>query len=304
MVEYNKRYSRDEKRQKIQPFNSVYYEGDPNDWKICRLPDWMNFYGYSLGQELKGKQPKYYRKLKQRTVVMVDYGVTIGNEMGGKHFGVVMSTKDTKYKAKAIVVPLSSHYHRGYVDLGLSLFSEILKLAKIRLDELTAKINKNTKKLNKFKQKFQHQEFSFSQEDINFLKKNNLNIERKLQDSYTFSFPNGNVELNALIQQIKSFNGWEHYKNIADLVNNLDKMNDFNQKIQKELSFLDSEVKMMKQLMEKVKKYNKHTYANPGEIRTISKLRIQKFTRFSITGNVQLDPIAFRKIENAVIKNI
>ena len=138
MAEYKTRYSREQKRRKLAKFNSVYYEGNPDNWKVSRLPNWMNFYGHSLNNELNGRLPRYYRKFKQGTIVMVDYGVPIGNELGGKHFGVIISNNDTKYKRKVTIIPLSSHYHKGYVDLGFdlmeginSLLSDILVLPEI-----------------------------------------------------------------------------------------------------------------------------------------------------------------------------
>lgn len=304
MAEYKTRYSKEEKRQKLHTFNTVYYDGNPNDWKVSRLPNWMEFYGYSLDQELKNKQPSYYRKLKQRMIVMVDYGVTVGREMGGKHFGVVMSSHDNKYKSKAVVVPLSSHYHRGYVDLGLSLFSEISELLNDRLNELQIKIDKTTHDLESFNSKFANKEFVFSKKDASFLLKNNINLRNQLKGNYTFHVPGGNDSLKQLVNTIKSVKNWDHQSSLLSFVNSFNEMDNFDHDIQKKLAILNSEFESIKQLSSKVKKYNKHTYANPAEIRTISKLRIQKFTRFSITGNVQLKQQAFNNLERAVIKNI
>lgn len=136
MSEYKRKFTNSEKRHKLAKFNSVYYEGDPNNWKVSRLPNWMSFYGYELDKELHGKSPKYYRKFKQGTIVMIDYGVPVGNELGGKHFGIVLSNNDTKFKRKIMVVPLSSHYHKGYIDLGYDLMQGITKLIQNRVIEL------------------------------------------------------------------------------------------------------------------------------------------------------------------------
>lgn len=249
MAEYKTRYTQEEKRNKLHTFNSVYYDGDPDDWKVSRLPDWMEFYGHSLLADLDHSQPRYYRKLKQRMIVMVAYGVTIGDEMGGKHFAVVLSSKDNKYKKKAIVVPLSSHYHRGYVSLGMSVFNEISKLALSRIKELSNKNNALTREV---------------------------------------------------LPSFGEYQGFSFIFKAKNWLNNLKKQNEIIDKIDE----LDTEIKESKVLVSKLRKYNKHTYANPAEIRTISKLRISKFTKFSISGNTQLDQITFEKLEKAIIKNI
>lgn len=249
MAEYKRRYSKEEKRQKLHTFNSVYYEGNPDDWKVSRLPDWMEFYGRSLMAGLNNKQPRYYRKLKQRMIVMVDYGVTVGDEMGGRHFAVVLSSKDNKYKKKAIVVPLSSHYHRGYVSLGMSVFNEISKLTFSRINELS------------------HRNY---------------------------------ILMTEVFPMFNQYQGFSFTFKAKTWLSSLKKRNEVVEKINE----LSTEIGEAKILVSKLSKYNKNTYANPAEIRTISKLRISKFTKFSISGNTQLDQATFEKLEQAVIKNI
>ena len=137
------------KRKKIATFNNVYYSDNKN-WKLQRLPDWIDFYGTTLQQELNNSLPKYYRKFKQGTIVMVNYGVTVGSEMAGMHFAIVLSKNDTKYKHDIIVVPLSSKFHKGYTKLGYELLQGVQKLFTIRIEECNNKINSLQKRLETF----------------------------------------------------------------------------------------------------------------------------------------------------------
>ncbi len=61
-------YSEEQKRKKISKFNDIYYGGDPSNWKVSRLPNWMSSYGYLLDKEIKNNLPHYYRRFRQGTM--------------------------------------------------------------------------------------------------------------------------------------------------------------------------------------------------------------------------------------------
>lgn len=291
------------KRKKIATFNNVYYSDNKN-WKLQRLPDWIDFYGTTLQQELNNGLPKYYRKFKQGTIVMVNYGVTVGSEMAGMHFAIVLSKNDTKYKRDIIVVPLSSKFHKGYTKLGYELLQGVQKLFTIRIEECNNKINSLQKRLETFDKTNTSPKIKLTDEEFNFLSDNQLQPP-KTPDINTFSdiVRAENNEIS-YISKIKSTDSWEQHKNIFAYVSYMDTTLSFHQQVINELNQLHSEVNEIEKLLKKIEKYNKESYANTNAIRSISKLRVAKFTKYSITGNVMISDDKLLKIKEKIFKTI
>ena len=304
MSEYKRRYTNTEKRQKLAKFNSVYYEGDPNNWKISRLPNWMNFYGYELDKELQGKSPKYYRKFKQGTIVMIDYGVPVGNELGGRHFGIVISNNDTKYKSKILVVPLSSHYHRGYVDLGYGLMNGIIELGNNRVKELKKKIKILAKRLKSFRENNSNGTFSFSPEEINFFKKQSIDISPLLKSRSSIDITKNHPDLENLLSEIKKTNSWENYPTILDLVSFLDTAFSFQKEMLTQMKICKDIDQQLKYLTTQLQKYNKQSFGVISDIKSVSKLKVAKLNHFTISGNAHVSEDVLQNIKLALIKTI
>lgn len=252
MATYNRTFTHEEKENKLKKFNSVYYNGDAKNWKISRLPNWMEFYGNSLKKELDNKLPKYYRKFKQGTIVMVDYGVTIGNEMAGMHLAVVLSSNDNKYHKNIITVPLSSKYHKGYVDLGYEPLLGAQELFKHKKNNYF-----NSKELAVIIQK-----------DKNF------------------------------IAAIKKINSWMTFPDLFKLVSYTDTLIE----IADSLINLEVEIKNAEKLRDEIYKYSNRSYVNVSEIRSISKLRVSKFSYLS--GNISISKDSLALIKSKLLDTI
>ncbi|WCT60228.1 type II toxin-antitoxin system PemK/MazF family toxin [Limosilactobacillus portuensis] len=296
-------YSEEQKRKKISKFNDIYYGGDPSNWKVSRLPNWMSSYGYLLDKEIKNNLPHYYRRFRQGTIVMIDYGVTIGNELGGKHFGVVINNDDTKYKRKVTVVPLSSHYHRGYIDLGYDLMSGINELIETRKAEEQKKIKKVVNRLEEFTSSHKNNHFSFTDNDIKFINDNNIKDFPKSDYKIELS-PSKNDELESLIKQIKQADSWEQHKNIFDFVSFVETAIIFQKNIDDTISELNDNLQQMQELAKKLNRYNKQSYAVISDIKSVSKLRVAKLSHYTISGNTQISPENLDKIRQGLIKII
>ncbi|MCC4380500.1 type II toxin-antitoxin system PemK/MazF family toxin [Limosilactobacillus reuteri] len=300
----NFQYTEEQKRQKISKFNNVYYEGDPSNWKVSRLPNWMQSYGYLLDKELQNNLPSYYRRFRQGTVVMIDYGITIGNELGGKHFGVVLNNDDTKHKRKVTVVPLSSHWHKGYIDLGYDLMSGINDLIELRKDEEQKKINKLIKRLNEFSNNHKDSHFSFSDEEIKFINDNGVKNFPKDNSTVELDFSENNDKLESLIEDIKQVDSWEQHKNIFDFVSLVETALSFQKSVNTSLKELRDNLFQMKQLEKKLTRYNKQSYAVISDIKSVSKLRVAKLNHFTISGNARISAKNLDKIRQGFIKTI
>ena len=298
------RYTEEQKRQKISKFNDVYYNGNPDDWKVSRLPNWIQSYGYLLNKELENKLPSHYRRFRQGTVVMIDYGVTIGDELGGKHFGVVLNNDDTKYKRKVTVVPLSSHWHRGYIDLGYDLMSGINYLIELRKDEEQKKINKLINRLNEFINGHKGNHFSFSDEEIKFINDNGIKNFPKNDCTVELNLGKNNDKLESLIKDIKQIDSWEQYNNIFNFVSFVETAITFQKSMNISLNELKDNLHQMKLLEKKLTKYNKQSYAVISDIKSVSKLRVVKLNRFTISGNTRISAENLDKIRQGFIKII
>lgn len=304
MSEYKRRYTNAEKRKKLAIFNSVYYEGDPNNWKVSRLPNWMSFYGYELDKELHGESPKYFRQFKQGTIVMIDYGVPVGNELGGRHFGVVLSNNDTKFKQKIMVVPLSSHYHRGYVDLGYDLMKGISSLILNRIDELIATLEVMRNRLIQFEKKSSKRSFDFSPEEFDFLKSHNIDTSLLHDGNVTIYFEKRNPIFEKLIKNIKAIDSWENYSNIFEFVSYFDTIFSLQKEAFEKLKFKEDTIAQLEELSNKLNKYNKQSFAVISDIKTVSKLKVVKLNHFTISGNTYISDEALTKIKYELIKTI
>lgn len=301
----NFQYTEEQKQQKISKFNNVYYNGDPANWKVSRLPNWMSFYGYSLDKELNNGLPNYYRRFRQGTIVMIDYGVTIGNELGGKHFGIVLNNNDTTYKSKVTVVPISSHRHRGYIDLGYDLMTGIYYLVNKRIDEEQVEIQKLLSRLHEFENSHKHSTTSFTKEEEMFIEKNVKNFPKdKKEFVVDISDEGSNEELISLITNIKKAGSWEQHKNIFKFVSFIETAITFKNNIDDELEKLNDSTDQLHQLAKKLNKYNKQSYAVISDIKSVSKLRVSKLNHFTISGNTQISSENLDKIRQGLIKTI
>lgn len=299
-----KKYSSSQKRNKLSIFNSVYYKGNPNNWKISRLPDWMNFYGTELFNELNGETPRYYPQFEQGTIVMVNYGVPIGDELGGKHFGVVISNNDTKYKRKVLIVPLSSHYHRGYINLGYELMNGIIELINDRANEIKKEIDSLIKEMRDFSKAYGKRDFSFTDKEKEILLSNGIDIMAFFKNNSVFQIQSENTEVKRVIHQIHSINSWNEYKNISEFVFHIEKIFSFQSRLLKRIADEQKTMQQLTKLSKKFERYNKQSFAIISDIKVVSKLRVQKLTHFTISGNTRISALALNKIKAELIKTI
>ena len=264
----------------------------------------MSFYGYELDKELHGESPKYFRQFKQGTIVMIDYGVPVGNELGGRHFGVVLSNNDTKFKQKIMVVPLSSHYHRGYVDLGYDLMKGISSLILNRIDELIATLEVMRNRLIQFEKKSSKRSFDFSPEEFDFLKSHNIDTSLLHDGNVTIYFEKRNPIFEKLIKNIKAIDSWENYSNIFEFVSYFDTIFSLQKEAFEKLKFKEDTIAQLEELSNKLNKYNKQSFAVISDIKTVSKLKVVKLNHFTISGNTYISDEALTKIKYELIKTI
>jgi len=99
-----------------------------------------------------------YQRYKRGQIVLVDFSPSMGSEMRGKHFAIVLTKKDSPNNGVLTVVPLSSKEKSYYLDVGnivnKQIYPQLLNISKellIALSNLdiTDKNEENIKEIKK-----------------------------------------------------------------------------------------------------------------------------------------------------------
>lgn len=293
------------KRDKLRKFHSIYY-GDDSHFKIKTLPYWMDKYASLLKREQERKLPRYYRKFNQGTVVMIDFGVRVGSEMSGGHFGVVLNSKDDKFERNLIVVPLTSKEKSRYVSLDREVLVRCVELLKERSNHCLEEIAKLEKRKNDMLAKFEVDVSSFSattNNDIKILTESGINTSQELKITLGPD-DEDNIFLYNLLDKIKQSEGWEKSNVIKSLVETLSNFLNAASDINTSFSLLEDEVNQLETLGKRMERYTNSTFADVNNITTVSKLRVQKFSDYNISGNISLSDNSVNKIKHKLLSII
>lgn len=157
-------------------------------------------------KENKTKKEKFQR-YKRGRIVLVDFTPSLGSELRGKHFAIVLTKKDTPNSSVLTVVPLSSKEKSYYLDVGNIVEKQILPLLIKYVNDFAVTIQAidelNEEELNK------------QQDEILQVSKN-LTEFRKICDMYISK----NKRSYAMVQNISTISK----KRIQKTVNKYDPM--------------------------------------------------------------------------------
>lgn len=67
-----------------------------------------------------------YQRYKRGQIILVDFSPSMGSEMRGKHFAIVLTKKDSPNNGVLTVVPLSSKEKSYYLDIGNIVNKQII----------------------------------------------------------------------------------------------------------------------------------------------------------------------------------
>lgn len=262
--------------------------------KLKFLPNWLSKYGYLLKKEEQNNLPKIYRKFNQGTIVKVDFGARIGSEMSLEHFGIVLTKNDNKYKRNIIVVPLSSKKHEGYLPLGKELFKQALILVKRRIDDINHRSKTLVRQITNIPSNLH---FEFNNEEVEYLNKiSNIYEMPKWVNIDILEFKNSYHY--KLYEKIIHNNDYYKFDNIVNFVLTVEKVSKKIDDLNNHLEQLKDETNLLTKLENKLNKYNKETYADVGNITTVSKLRVSKFSKYNLSGNITFNENIINKIKD------
>ncbi len=132
-------------------FKNVY---DSGDFKYRFLPDWLDKKSNFFEKEIRIKQNqtrKRFDSFDRGTIVSIEFGINIGSEMSGRHFGIVITKNDNNYNSILQVIPLTSKKKKDYISIAKEVFENSIELLDIHsqsmLDEMS-RIKLNLDELN------------------------------------------------------------------------------------------------------------------------------------------------------------
>ena len=287
------------KNKNFNLFKDVYFS-ESDDFKTNLLPYWIKKFSSLIAREQSGKIPRYYAEFSQGTLVMVDFGVRIGGEISGGHFGVVLNKNDTKYERNIIVVPLTSKKKSRYIPLDYEVMEECSKLLFNRSESCLKKIEI----LEDEKEKFIN-EFNTSNKHFSFNTETETTIFREcgIENSSSFTIelstdPNSNNEFRQNLNKLKNHKNFSQAQNVKSFVETSEIFLNSTERINQKMTSLVSEIEQFKTLEKRMERYTKSTYADVNNITTVSKLRAKKISEYTISGNISLSETSIDKLKN------
>ena len=235
---------------------------------------------------------------------MINYGVRVGSELSGNHFGIVISSDDNKYKSSLIVAPLSSKFHSGYLNLEFELFDQIIMSGSKISTELQHKMDVVTDEFNVFLKEHSTGKIIFSIPSQEFLLKNSIDLSQRLKPEVQIDILNGNNELESFIDDIEKVSGYEKFEDLLKLTTNIDQIIVYQKRLKKNYQNLSKQTAILTSLVDQSKKYAKQSYVVLKDVGSISKLRIKKFSDFDISGHLSVSTDVLKKINTAFLKKI
>lgn len=297
-------------------FNEIYY-GVPHNslFKLKYIGEWMQFYGYWLKKEHKHSIPMYYTTFKRGSIVMVNFGANVGSELSGNHFAIVLNKTDKQENRLLTVVPLSSKDHSNYLALGKELMASIATMVANKGNELSSEIKVVSDEIHKTLEEINPKSLIYNLENVNFdnraeyIFRDSLNgyvykMNNLIDNLDDYIVPSGYKELEQLINDLskirdESFDKYkdEEYKNrLSATIDPLKDIFNLQMKTKKEQERIDH----LKELSDKLQRYSKNTFVVIPNVTTVSKLRVVKVSKYTISKNVVISDESLNKVSNAI----
>jgi hypothetical protein len=233
--------------------------------KFNNLDKWQHFQAMAFKKENNPNIKNRFIKYKRGTVVMVNFGTSIGNELSGNHFAIVLNKKDSPKAGEITVLPLTSKANKSNINLGNELiqniFSDVLK----SIQDLVA--------------------FSAIIEDLLKDEKGTF----KYHEGQSVTFHDSLIEYYCMTIKPKkaATDGTIHYTTdeIADIINKV--------------------IHMLQDITDYYNEKNKDSFAKILSITTISKHRIKKSINvLDPIGKIQLSNETMDRIDTEIVKAI
>ena len=243
------------KSQVVKDFETFIDEETENNYKkSVNLTYWLNAYRKYLKQE-KTYNPNYSPVFEKGTLIQIDLGFNVGNELGGVHYGIVLNSNDDKNNPNLTIIPLSSmKENKRLRKYEVNLQDSVYKSMELKVNNLLYMyISEDNKIENKNKEYL---------EKIKVLKISLNNLEKEYSDLETNSQKNI-CELTKLGNSIK------------EILSELEILNKDVNINSKRIEELTKKKEHLKLCLKKFSSMKKGSFAIINQITTISKIRIK-----------------------------
>lgn len=292
--------SNEEKKNKISKFLNLYYSNS-NSFKINQLPSWISLFASILQKEVSNDLPKYYKHFAPGEVVLANFGVSIGQELCGTHFAIVLNKKDDKYNSTLLVVPLSSKYHDDYVSLDRELPERMEETVKKSNKEINRKLDYLRKEWIVFEDlltNLNDSKIKANAEEISFLK--NISFLPASKEDYKNNTKIAQKNVKILMKKMSKIKGDKKYPLINKYMTIYEISSDFTKKSNK----INTQIAKVSHFREETKKHNNRSYAAINNIKTISKLRLINFYDRGLVDRILISEDSLNKIKTSLYKLI
>lgn len=247
--------------------------------KFKYLPYHLQFQSNSFEHENNNTNQAKFQIYKRGAIVLVNFGINIGNELSGNHFAIVLSKSDHPKNSVLTVVPLSSKNKKIYLPLKDDIYKlENTSTVKYTIDHILPDVKKW---------------YNIKIDGDKILKKLESNV--------------------VLLKELEKENSYNK-ENLAKDKRFIEICNEskilLNDLTEKEIMFENEREILLKNLNiinEAAKKYDKNqgknSYAMIQNIQTISKLKIMKpINQFDPIGKIYISQESMKKIDIEIIK--
>lgn len=250
--------------------------------KFLFLPNWQKTTSYWFQQEYDNKIQKTYKKYPRGSIVYIDFGINIGHEFSGRHFGIVLNKKDSPYNSLITVVPLTSKNKSFYLPLDNIVFKTAIAIIDNNIKSLSFDVMVSNAIVFQL---------------INIFHKHNMHHDMPEQlkesiDKFALNsgYPTDPSVLKVCNETIEEYN----------LFNSADNINTFAEITLKELLKRQRKMDNLDKIISKYSKFNKNTFACTQNIITISKLRILKINEEDPSKNMKIDNNSLDLLDNKI----
>lgn len=283
-----------EKERRLEDFCKL-YRSNSNNFKIQQLPYYLPFFTKQIKKEDQSQYQQHFRVYHPGQVVLVKFGVSIGAELCGTHFAIVLNQKDAEYKKILTVVPISSKDHKGYLPLGTEIAQTMTRVGLETNELLEKEVEKYGKEIDALK-KFDHFSPVFTAEEATKLL--GAGIRKNDIKNLTIVAFGDNSKAKTIIRKIKKIKSFTHYPTIYQLYRFLSECLAEIDKLYKHYNQLRYGVQQSLHFAMKTKKHLKPSFAITSNIKTISKLRLIDYYDVSVSERIIISNNLLQQIKN------
>lgn len=238
--------------------------------KFKHLPSWLKNKSFYLKSE-RSNPNRNYKVYDRGAIVYIDFGVNVGYELSGNHFGIVMNNRDNFKNGVVTVIPISSKEKRSYLGVGKIIEIQSIKHFASQSDKLEAEIGYLLRAL---------------------IYKDIVTEEQleKMNSSDTWS---------KLLKKRSQITGEIAIAKVDQW--GLD-LHDSNKVVHK-LESIYADVEAYRKVFIAYQKYSKESYAMPLNIQSVSKNRIKKINKFDPSGKIKAPVDVMVNVDNSIIES-